>query len=99
MMITSILYWTTTLSCIFIVLPHWNNSLQIDMSPNSDILSWFRANQSLLFLLSALCLVEKQQPTNFIVFGLKGSGFEPTIKLKTNECCVIEILYGDQFLK
>ena len=31
------------------------------MSPHSDILSWFRANQSLLFLLNAACLAEKQQ--------------------------------------
>jgi tryptophan-rich sensory protein len=28
---------------------------------NSDTLSWFQANKSLLFLLSAACLVEKQQ--------------------------------------
>ena len=44
-----------------IVLAHWNNSPQIDMSPHSDTLSWFRANQSLLFLLNAACLAEKQQ--------------------------------------
>ena len=40
---------------------HWNNSPQIDMSPHSDTLSWFRNNQSLLFLLNAVCLAEKQQ--------------------------------------
>ena len=49
------------LSWIFIVLAHWNNSPRIDMSPHSDTLSWFRANQSLIFLLNAACLVEKQQ--------------------------------------
>ena len=49
------------LSWIFIVLAHWNNSPRIDMSPHSDTLSWFRANQSLIFLLNAVCLVEKQQ--------------------------------------
>jgi hypothetical protein len=35
-------------------LAHWNNSPQIEMSSNSDTLSWFLAyiaNQSLLFLL------------------------------------------------
>jgi hypothetical protein len=37
---------------IFIVLIHWNNSPRIDMSPHSDTLSWFRANQSLLLLLN-----------------------------------------------
>jgi hypothetical protein len=31
------------------------------MLPNSDILSWFQANQSLLFLLNAVSLAEKQQ--------------------------------------
>jgi hypothetical protein len=30
-----------TLSYIFIVLDHWNNSLLIDMSPHSDTGSWF----------------------------------------------------------
>jgi len=33
------------------VLDYRNNSLRVDMSPHSDTLSWFRANQSLLFLL------------------------------------------------
>jgi hypothetical protein len=40
---------------------HWNNSLWVDMSQHSDTLSWFRVNQSLLFLLNAVCLAEKQQ--------------------------------------
>ena len=39
------------------------------MSPHSDTLSRFRANQSLLFLLNAACLAEKQQIQIFIVFG------------------------------
>jgi hypothetical protein len=33
----------------------------VDISLHSDTLFWFRANQSLLFLLNASCLVEKQQ--------------------------------------
>jgi hypothetical protein len=40
----------------FIVLAHWSNSLS-----HSYTLSWFRANQSLLFLLNTACLVQKQQ--------------------------------------
>ena len=32
-----------------------------DMSPHSDTLSWFRANLSLLLLLSAACLAKQQQ--------------------------------------
>ena len=47
------------LSCI--LLAHWNNSPQINMSPHSDTLSWLWANQSLLFLLNPVCLAEKQQ--------------------------------------
>jgi hypothetical protein len=43
-------WWWDPFSWIFIVLIHWNNSPQIDMSPHSDTLSWFWANQSLLFL-------------------------------------------------
>ena len=47
------------------------------MSPHSDTLSWFRANQSLLFRFNAACLVEKHQsdqgeklvPNTFIMFG------------------------------
>ena len=39
----------------------WSNSPQVDMWLHSDTLSWFRANQSLLFLLNAVCLAEKEQ--------------------------------------
>ena len=50
------------------------------MSLYSDILLWFRANQSLLylFLLNDACLVEKQQ-IPISVFGLTRPGLEPTI--------------------
>jgi hypothetical protein len=58
MMMRFALYHTNTLSWIFIVLSHWNNSPRKDMSPHSDILSWFRTNQSLFFLLND---AEKQQ--------------------------------------
>jgi len=62
MMMRFALYKINTLSCIFIVLAHWNNSPQIDISTHSDTLSWFRVNQlSLLFLLNVVCLVEMQQ--------------------------------------
>ena len=60
------------------MLAHWNNSPRIDMSPHSDTLAWFRANQSLFFLLNAECLEEKQQ-IPILVFGLTQSGREPTI--------------------
>ena len=39
----------------------WNNSPRVDLSLHSDTLFWFRANKSLLFLLNAVCLAEKQQ--------------------------------------
>jgi len=70
MMMKSSLYKTNTLSWIFIVLAHWNNSLQIDMLSHSDTLSWFRANQSLLFLAFFCVLSREATNTNFIVFGL-----------------------------
>ena len=37
---------------IFIMPSHWNNNPQVDVSLHSDTLFWFRANQSLLLLLS-----------------------------------------------
>ena len=40
---------------------HWNNSPRVNMSLHT--LFWFRANQSLHFLLNAVCLAEKQQIT------------------------------------
>ena len=70
-----------TVSWIFIVLhnvANWNNSSQIDMSLHSEILFWFTANQSLLFLLNAASLAEKQQ-ISILVFGLTWTGLEPTI--------------------
>jgi hypothetical protein len=60
MMMMSALYWANTLSWNIIVLAHWNNSPWEDMSLHSDTLFWFWANQSLLFLLNAACLAEKQ---------------------------------------
>jgi hypothetical protein len=59
-------------SWIFIVLAHWNNSLQIDMSPHSDTLSWFRANQYLLFLRNASFLAQKQQIPFSLVWSNQG---------------------------
>ena len=48
------------------------------MSPQSDTLSRLRANQSLLYLLHAACLAEKQQ-IQILVIGLTRSGLEPMI--------------------
>jgi hypothetical protein len=48
------------------------------MSHHSDILFWFGADQSLLFLLNAACLAEKQQIPN-IVFGLTRPELKPMI--------------------
>ena len=56
LMTKSVLYKTNTLSGILIELAHWNNSPWVDMSLHSDTLFWFRANQSLLFLLNAVFL-------------------------------------------
>ena len=57
------------------------------MSPHSDTLSWFRADQSLLFLLNAACLLEKQQIAICIVFGMTRPGLEPTIYRTRGEHC------------
>jgi hypothetical protein len=48
------------------------------MSLHWDTLFWFRANQSLLLLLNAACLAEKQY-IPILVFGLTWPGLKPTI--------------------
>jgi hypothetical protein len=73
------LYGTSTPIWTFIVLSHWNNSLQVDMLPHWDTLFWLQANQSLLICFNAACLAEKQQILNIIVVGLTLQGLEPTI--------------------
>jgi hypothetical protein len=57
MMIMTYLYLNSTLIWIF----HWNNSPHVDMSLNSDTFSWSWSNQSMLLLLNAVWLAEKQQ--------------------------------------
>ena len=50
------------------------------MSLHSDTLFWFRANQSMLFLLYDACLhVAEKQQIPILVFGLTRPGLEPTI--------------------
>ena len=51
-------YWAVSK---LVKLAHSNNSPQIDMFPNPNTVAWFRVNQSLLFLLNAVMLAEKQQ--------------------------------------
>jgi len=61
MMMMSALFQTNTLSWIFIVLAHWNNSPEVDISLHWDTSSWFQDNQSLFLLLKTVCLADKQQ--------------------------------------
>ena len=61
-----------------LVLAPWKNSPRIDMSPHSDTLFWFWDNKSLLFLLNAACLANKQQIL-ILVFGLTWPRLELTI--------------------
>ena len=84
---------------IFVVLAHWNNSQGVDMSLHSNTLSWIRANQSLLFLLNAACLAEKQQIV-ILVFGLnlqsatlKASTLTITLPMWLLKCCMINYYY------
>ena len=67
-----VFYYQLIIRWIFIVLPHWNNSLQVDMSLHSNSLSWFHANQSLLLLLR-----REAANTNMIVFCLPQPGLKP----------------------
>jgi hypothetical protein len=78
-MMMSALYQTTTLIWIFIMRAHCNNRLRIDMLLHSHTLFWFRANQSFVLLISAMCLAEKQKNICLIVFGLTRLALEPKI--------------------
>ena len=62
------------------MLVHWNNIPHLDMSAHSDTLSFFRAYQSLLFLLNATCLAEKQQIPilQFLVWSDRDSNLRST---------------------
>jgi hypothetical protein len=77
MMMRSALFYIGTQSWTFIVLAHWNNSPQVDISFHSGTVFWFRANQS--FSLSSYCCVLRGEATTIIVFGLTGPGLEHTI--------------------
>ena len=69
MMMTALYY--NTLSWIFIVLAHWNNSPRIDIFPHSETLSC-----PPVFALSPYCCVLSGETanTNFMVFDLTRSG-------------------------
>ena len=75
----SSLDWTNTVNWIYIVLSHWNNSPRVDVSLHSDTLYPFIDNQSLILLINAACLVEKQQIPILPVIGLNGPGLENMI--------------------
>ena len=74
MMMWSAFYYTNTLSWIFIVLAHWNNSPQINMSHHSDTIY---PDQSSLFLLNTVCLAEKQQIPIFFSLVWPDLGLNP----------------------
>ena len=63
------------MSWFLIVLAHWNNSPRIDMSLHSDTLFWFRANQSLLCLLSPYRSIFGGNKTKYQYYSL---WFDPT---------------------
>ena len=71
------LYKINTLSFFFSASSLNQQSADRHVAPRST-LSWFQANQSLLFLLNAACLAEKQHIST-LVFGLTRLGLKPTI--------------------
>jgi hypothetical protein len=71
---------TRWVAWIFMVLAHWKNSPRVDISLHSDTLFWFRANQSLPFLVNDAYLAEKQQMPilESLVWPYRGSSPRPT---------------------
>jgi len=88
----------------FIVLAYWNNSPRVDMSLYSDTLSWFQAIQSLLLLLNAASLAEKNKYQFNSLWGEHANHY--TIDAVTNYICILVLIVtnnmeaaclGDQF--
>ena len=77
MMMRSALYWTNTLSWIFIVLAHWNNSPRVDMSVNSGHIILIPSQPVFAFSPECCVLSREATNTNFIVFRLT----RPVLKL------------------
>lgn len=69
-----------TLSCIFIFLAPWNNTLKVEILQLEDTLSLFRSNQSFLFLLTAVCLEEKQEIPIFWYFAWPDRASNPLLE-------------------
>ena len=68
----------TSLSWIFIVLAHWNNSPWVDMLLYSNTLSKFKSSQFLLFLHNAECFIVEKQQISMLLF-LTQQGPKPMI--------------------
>ena len=64
---------------MFIVLAHWNNSPQVELSLYSEVTAWFLSNQP-WFLLPPT-----YWRTNFIAGGLTWLGLERTIFRRRGE--------------
>ena len=79
--------WTRpSLGGIFIMLPHINNSPQVDMLLHSDTLFRFWANQSLVLLLNVVCFSGEVVNTN--VKSLIWQ--EWSLKRSTVQCLVLK---------
>jgi hypothetical protein len=75
----SALYWTNKLSFDFYSASSLKQQSAGKYVTNLDTLFWFCANLSLLLLLNAVCLAEKQQIPILWVFILTLPGLEPMI--------------------
>ena len=73
---------------MLIVIVHWNNSTWVDMSLRSDTVYWFRTNQSLLFLLNAVCLARSYKYFHnvwgFFNYRIKSCSYSYPTCLKKN---------------
>jgi hypothetical protein len=73
-----------------------NNSHWVDMSLHSDTLFWFRANQSLLFLLNAAFLAKKQQiPILYYFIWQDRSSYPQAIRFLYLLCSWIIVIFKE----
>ena len=78
-MIMSALYWTNTLSYIFIVVTLWSNGMRVDISLHSNTLLWFQAIQVFVFTPYLCVLSRETRHTNISVGGFINQVLGPKI--------------------
>jgi hypothetical protein len=85
------------LEWILIALVNWHISPWVDMSPHFDILFWFRANQSLLFILIA-CVYELFSLKVSHICGVLVSVLASSVVYRVFPCLMFILLFHNMYI-